>query len=108
VERTEDVLKVGDEVEVMVLSADKVRRRISLSLRQLHGGGPSTDGAPYEAPSYDFPEDDEDDEDSEPAPAPALAPEAATNGVVQIVAPAETTADEEPAAAVGDEEKREP
>ena len=123
VERTEDVLKVGDEVEVMVLSADKVRRRISLSLRQLHGGGPSTDGAPYEAPSYDCPEDDDDDEDSEPAPAPALAValDAATNGVAQIAAPAEATADEsepvdedgtqaveEPAAAVADEEKREP
>src|SRR5580693_9647827 len=35
VERTEDVLKVGEDVTVMVLNADKVRRRISLSLRQL-------------------------------------------------------------------------
>ena len=40
VERTEDVLKVGEKVNVMVLSADRTRRRISLSLRQLHGGGP--------------------------------------------------------------------
>src|SRR5437588_8491473 len=40
VERTEDVLKVGDQVKVMVLNADKVRRRISLSLRQLQGRGP--------------------------------------------------------------------
>jgi small subunit ribosomal protein S1 len=39
VERTEDVLKVGDKVTVMVLNADKVRRRISLSLRQLQGRG---------------------------------------------------------------------
>jgi small subunit ribosomal protein S1 len=39
VERTEDVLKVGDNVTVMVLNADKVRRRISLSLRQLQGRG---------------------------------------------------------------------
>src|SRR5947209_11996274 len=57
VDPTEDVLKVGDEVDVMVLSADKVRRRISLSLRQLHGGGPTGEGGVYEPPSYDFPED---------------------------------------------------
>ena len=65
VERTEDVLKVGEVVEVMVLSADKVRRRISLSLRQLHGGGPTEggeDGGTYEPPAYQIP-DDEDDED---------------------------------------------
>ena len=61
VERTEDVLKVGEEVEVMVLSADKVRRRISLSLRQLHGGGPTGEGGEFIAPSYDYPEDDDDD-----------------------------------------------
>ena len=50
VERTEDVLKVGDHVKVMVLNADKVRRRISLSLRQLSGRGPEgaeADGAEY-------------------------------------------------------------
>ncbi len=35
VERTEDVVKVGDRLRVMVLQADKVRRRISLSLKQL-------------------------------------------------------------------------
>jgi ribosomal protein S1 len=35
VERTEDVVKVGDHLRVMVLQADKVRRRISLSLKQL-------------------------------------------------------------------------
>jgi small subunit ribosomal protein S1 len=70
VERTEDVLKVGEVVEVMVLSADKVRRRISLSLRQLHGGGPTEgadDAGTYEPPAYQIP-DDEDDEDVE-APA---------------------------------------
>jgi ribosomal protein S1 len=59
VERTEDVLKVGEEVEVMVLSADKVRRRISLSLRQLHGGGPSAEGATTDTMSYDYPVDDD-------------------------------------------------
>jgi small subunit ribosomal protein S1 len=67
VERTEDVLKVGEVVEVMVLSADKVRRRISLSLRQLHGGGPAEDGeggaATYEPPAYQIPDDDDDDDD---------------------------------------------
>jgi small subunit ribosomal protein S1 len=65
VERTEDVLKVGEVVEVMVLSADKVRRRISLSLRQLHGGGPTEDGeggGTYEPPAYQIPDDDEDED----------------------------------------------
>jgi transcriptional accessory protein Tex/SPT6 len=62
VERTEDVLKVGEEVEVMVLSADKIRRRISLSLRQLHGGGPTGEGDEITPPSYDYPEDEDDDE----------------------------------------------
>jgi ribosomal protein S1 len=35
VEKTEDLVKPGDALEVMVLNADKVRRRISLSLKQL-------------------------------------------------------------------------
>ncbi len=35
VERTEDVVKVGDRLRVMVLQADRVRRRISLSLKLL-------------------------------------------------------------------------
>jgi small subunit ribosomal protein S1 len=35
VDKTEDVVKPGDKLEVMVLNADKVRRRISLSLRQM-------------------------------------------------------------------------
>jgi small subunit ribosomal protein S1 len=78
VERTEDVLKVGEEVEVMVLSADKVRRRISLSLRQLHGGGPTGEGDEITPPSYDYPEDDDDDDDdSGPVVRAALAPLAA-------------------------------
>jgi small subunit ribosomal protein S1 len=71
VERTEDVLKVGEVVEVMVLSADKVRRRISLSLRQLHGGGPAEgaeDAGTYEPPAYQIPDDEEEeDEDVETA-----------------------------------------
>ena len=70
VERTEDVLKVGEEVEVMVLSADKVRRRISLSLRQLHGGGPTGEGDEITPPSYDYPEDDDDESDAVESPSP--------------------------------------
>ncbi len=81
VERTEDVLKVGEVVEVMVLSADKVRRRISLSLRQLHGGDPAEGGdeaGTYEPPAYQIPDDEDDDvvdvaalEVDEPEPAAA-------------------------------------
>jgi small subunit ribosomal protein S1 len=84
VERTEDVLKVGEEVEVMVLSADKVRRRISLSLRQLHGGGPTGENGEIIAPSYDYPEDDDDDSAAVTNVAVASAP-----------APAEASADVE-------------
>jgi small subunit ribosomal protein S1 len=73
VERTEDVLKVGEEVEVMVLSADKVRRRISLSLRQLHGGGPTGEGDEITPPSYDYPEDDDDESDTVESPSPMAA-----------------------------------
>jgi small subunit ribosomal protein S1 len=55
VERTEDVLKVGDEVTVMVLNADKVRRRISLSLRQLQGRAPGEGGGGAEFyPGVDY------------------------------------------------------
>jgi Ribosomal protein S1 len=35
VERTEDVLKVGEELQVKVIGIDTARRRISLSLKQL-------------------------------------------------------------------------
>src|SRR6202011_6333715 len=35
VERTEDVLKVGEDVQVKVIGIDTARRRISLSLKQL-------------------------------------------------------------------------
>jgi small subunit ribosomal protein S1 len=109
VERTEDVLKVGEEVEVMVLSADKVRRRISLSLRQLHGGGPTGEGTEITPPSYDYPEDDDDDDAAAiTAVTSAAAPAAASDAVAGVDAavepaaaagsPAEPAADTEPAA----------
>ena len=73
VERTEDILKIGEEVKVMVLSADRARRRISLSLRQLHGGGPEGP-AEYVPPTYDLGDDSEpvdDGSDAEAKPAAA-------------------------------------
>jgi hypothetical protein len=105
VERTEDVLKVGEEVEVMVLSADKVRRRISLSLRQLHGGGPTGENGEIIPPSYDYPEDDDEDSTtvtnvavaSAPAPASAAdgdAEETTREGVEEDVAAGRATAEE--------------
>jgi small subunit ribosomal protein S1 len=109
VERTEDVLKVGEEVEVMVLSADKVRRRISLSLRQLHGGGPTGEGTEITPPSYDYPEDDDDDDAAaitavasaaEPAPASdaVAGVGAAAEPAAAAGSPAEPATDTEPAA----------
>jgi transcriptional accessory protein Tex/SPT6 len=93
VERTEDVLKVGEVVEVMVLSADKVRRRISLSLRQLHGGGPAEggeDGSAYEPPAYQIPDDEDEDDDIDVVDE---APEAAQ--VADAEVPAAGAADED-------------
>lgn len=52
VERTEDVLKIGERIEVVVLNADKVRRRISLSLRQLQGK--AEDGAEEAGAATDY------------------------------------------------------
>jgi small subunit ribosomal protein S1 len=63
VEKTEDVVKPGDKLEVMVLNADKVRRRISLSLKQMQE---RPAGVAAEARSYsdaDYPEYSEDDEE---------------------------------------------
>jgi small subunit ribosomal protein S1 len=37
VDKTEDVLKVGEEVQVKVIGVDTARRRVSLSLKQLSG-----------------------------------------------------------------------
>ncbi|HVA20670.1 MAG TPA: 30S ribosomal protein S1 [Candidatus Micrarchaeia archaeon] len=66
VERTEDVLRVGDVVKVLVLQADRTRRRISLSLRQLFPRPadlpPEPDGGErgYDAAADYVPEDDDD------------------------------------------------
>jgi predicted RNA-binding protein with RPS1 domain len=81
VERTEDVLKIGEEVKVMVLSADRARRRISLSLRQLHGGGPEGP-AEYVPPTYDLGEDSESSDDEAEAEAEPAAAEVAEVAVV--------------------------
>jgi len=79
VERTEDVVHVGEKITVMVLHADKVRRRISLSLRQLHGGGPEAGDADYTPPKYDFPEEDEDEDEGDAPISVAAAPADATS-----------------------------
>jgi small subunit ribosomal protein S1 len=104
VERTEDVLKVGEVVEVMVLSADKVRRRISLSLRQLHGGGPTDggeDGATYEPPAYQIPDDEDEDDDIDVVDEAVPAAEAEAPA-------AEGAAEEEPVAEAATEDASEP
>ncbi len=101
VERTEDVLKVGEKVNVMVLSADRTRRRISLSLRQLHGGGPEGPGE-YVPPTYDFGDDDDEAEAGEAAQAvEAVAEEAAA---VDAAAEAEVESDTEAAAPAAEPE----
>ena len=60
VERTEDVLKVGEEIEVKVIGIDGARRRISLSLKQL-GEPPAGHVAPAPERTWDFDEEDEED-----------------------------------------------
>jgi ribosomal protein S1 len=59
VEKTEDVLKVGETVQVKVIGIDTARRRISLSLKQL--SNPPASYEPRErgrATDYDFDEED--------------------------------------------------
>ena len=58
VERTEDVLKVGETVQVKVIGIDTARRRISLSLKQLSAPPASLAGAPHRR-HEDYPEADE-------------------------------------------------
>src|SRR3979490_2385788 len=60
VERTEDVLKVGEELQVKVIGIDTARRRISLSLKQL-GAPPASLAAVRTEPhpaEYDETEDE--------------------------------------------------
>ncbi len=57
VEKTEDVLKVGETVQVKVIGVDSARRRVSLSLKQLSGTP-----AGYTPREQRFDYDDEDDE----------------------------------------------
>ncbi|HEV3233346.1 MAG TPA: 30S ribosomal protein S1 [Candidatus Dormibacteraeota bacterium] len=61
VEKTEDVVSPGDKLEVQVLNADRVRRRISLSLKQLQE---RPQGVAYEEPARtdyaDYGDDDEE------------------------------------------------
>ncbi|MGH7666889.1 MAG: S1 RNA-binding domain-containing protein, partial [Candidatus Dormibacteria bacterium] len=76
VERTEDVLRVGDTVKVVVLQADRTRRRISLSYRQLlprpaHLPAEDVPGDQDYAAAADYePEADEDESPEQVAPKP--------------------------------------
>jgi small subunit ribosomal protein S1 len=75
VERTEDVLRVGDTVKVIVLQADRTRRRISLSYRQLlprpaHLPPEEAGAGDGYAAVADYEPDADDDEAPEPAPKP--------------------------------------
>ena len=87
VERTEDVLRVGDTVKVIVLQADRTRRRISLSYRQLL---PRPDHLPpEEAPGdqdYAAAADYEPDMDEESSPEPAAKPKRSRAKAVAEVA----------------------
>jgi small subunit ribosomal protein S1 len=59
VEKTEDVLKVGEAIQVKVIGIDTARRRISLSLKQL--SNPPASYEPRErghSTDYDFDEED--------------------------------------------------
>ncbi len=58
VERTEDVLKVGETVQVKVIGIDTARRRISLSLKQL-SSPPASLAASAHRRHEDYPEVDE-------------------------------------------------
>ncbi|MGC1406325.1 MAG: 30S ribosomal protein S1 [Candidatus Dormiibacterota bacterium] len=75
VERTEDVLRVGDTVNVIVLQADRTRRRISLSYRQLlprpaHLPPEDSVAGDGYAAVADYEPDADDEESPEPAPKP--------------------------------------
>jgi small subunit ribosomal protein S1 len=75
VERTEDVLRVGDTVKVIVLQADRTRRRISLSYRQLlprpaHLPPEESGAGDGYAAVADYEPDADDEESPEPVPKP--------------------------------------
>src|SRR5207253_796967 len=59
VERTEDVLKVGETVQVKVIGIDTARRRISLSLKQLSAPPASLAGARTDHRHDEYPEEEE-------------------------------------------------
>src|SRR5438132_481209 len=59
VERTEDVLKVGETVQVKVIGIDTARRRISLSLKQLSAPPASLAGARTDRRD-EYPEEEEE------------------------------------------------
>jgi small subunit ribosomal protein S1 len=59
VEKTEDVLKVGETIQVKVIGIDTARRRISLSLKQLSNAPASYEARERSSNGYeDFEEDD--------------------------------------------------
>ncbi|TMF53027.1 MAG: 30S ribosomal protein S1 [Chloroflexi bacterium] len=60
VERTEDVLKVGETVQVKVIGIDTARRRISLSLKQLSAPPASLAGARTEHRHDEYPDVDDE------------------------------------------------
>src|SRR5437763_10471479 len=59
VEKTEDVLKVGEVVQVKVIGIDTARRRVSLSLKQLSNAPAGYTARPERAPTYDYDDEDE-------------------------------------------------
>jgi len=58
VDKTEDVLKVGEDLQVKVIGIDTARRRISLSLKQL--SNPPAGHVPRAERTYDYDEEDEE------------------------------------------------
>jgi ribosomal protein S1 len=60
VERTEDVLKVGETVQVKVIGIDTARRRISLSLKQLSAPPASLAVNASHRTQHDYPVDEDE------------------------------------------------
>jgi ribosomal protein S1 len=60
VERTEDVLKVGETLQVKVIGIDTARRRISLSLKQLSAPPASLAAARTESPAVEYDETEDE------------------------------------------------